>query len=167
MFEPVSEDVIRDSIALAFTGAWYELEDGPRDLLATVLPILAHRPNDQPLMVTISPAAPAPETFASLVEAATDVQRTIVRHEWWRPGLHLANADHYCWVDLNWLAELRVDPIKSRIELVFWEGIRPLLPRILRAAAVTGEVPENANGVHVLADLGSSGTVQYCHHHQG
>ncbi|MDE2774269.1 MAG: hypothetical protein OXI46_11295 [Gemmatimonadota bacterium] len=167
VFEPVSERVIRDSIALAFTGTWHELEDGPRHLLATVFPVLAQRTEDEPLAVSIEPAAPAPDAFAALVEAATDVQRTTVRHHWWRPGTHPANGDHYCWIDLGWLTELRVDPIRCRIELVFWDGIRPLLPRILRAAAVTGAIRGNGDGGGVIAEVSCNCTVQYCHDHQG
>ena len=137
-------------IAFAFFKSWEKLPSRAASLLAHVLPVLINRAPDEHLAVGIGlpnnlPAEPNTDRrkeFKSLVRTARKLNRAKVRCLWWSP-----NEDHRPdqtyrrhTVELTWTTEVRVNPAIDRIDLVFWEGMRPVLPHLARMAGVGNKI---------------------------
>ena len=129
-------------IAFAFFKSWEELHPHAAGMLAHVLPVLINRASEDPLVVGVElpdsqPADPDSDRrkeFKSLARTARKLHRAKVQCLWWWPNVDyrpdLTYRRHT--VELTWTTEVRANPNTNRIELVFWEGMRPVLPHLAR-----------------------------------
>ncbi len=137
---PDRRDLERHALALAFFNSLDAMPTRPRLLILNVLPTLATRGPDERFAVRLVPPEPPGDAkdkpFRRLVRAARAVHRRLVRHPFVprNPGAGDRRVD----ADLAWTTEVRVEPAARRVELVFWDGLRPLMPELIDTATSQG-----------------------------
>ena len=129
-------------IAFAFFRSWEKLPPHAASMLAHVLPVLINRASDEPLTAGVGlpdnqPSEPNTnrrKEFKSLVWTARKLHRAKVQCLWWAPNEDYRPDQTYRrhTVELTWTIEVRANPATGRIELVFWEGVRAVLPHLVR-----------------------------------
>ncbi len=133
----VDREIVQRSIALSYVKAWIDLPRAPADLLGTVLPVLAAQESRETSTILLSAEAFGDNhpdahrmVWKDLKKAAIAVHRSPVRHLWyrWNPK---TGKEHRCIADLIWATEVRADPVRREVELVFWPRLIEYLPAIL------------------------------------
>ena len=148
--DPEKPDYTNRVIAFAFFRSWAKLPSHAASMLAHVLPVLVNRASDEPLVVGIGlpdnqPAEPNTDRrkeFKPLVRTARTLHRARVRCLWWSPNEDYRPDQTYRrhTVELAWTTEVRANLATSRIELVFWEGLRPVLPHLARMGILNNKI---------------------------
>ena len=142
--DPEKHDHTNKVIAVAFFKSWEKLPPRSASMLAHVLPVLINRASEDPLAVGVAlpddqPADPETDQqkeFKSLARTARRLHRARVQCLWWWPNVDYRPGQTYLrhTVELAWTTEVRVNPTTGRIELIFWEGLRQVLPHLARMA---------------------------------
>lgn len=148
--DPGKHDHTNKVIAFAFFKAWEKLPPQTASMLAHVLPVLINRASDEPLAVGVvlpddqsaEPDTDRQKEFKSLVRTVRKLHRVKVRCFWWAPNEDYRPDQTYRrhTVELAWTTEVRVNPATGRIELIFWEGLRQVLPHLARMAGPNNEI---------------------------
>ena len=144
--DPEKRDHTNKVIAFAFFKSWEALHPHAASMLAHVLPVLINRASEDPLAVGVGLPDDQPadtdtdrqKEFKSLARTVRKLHRAKVQCFWWAPNVDYRPGQTYRrhTVELAWTTEVRVNPDTDRIELLFWEGMRPVLPHLARMAGL-------------------------------
>ena len=153
-------DYTNKVLAFAFFKSWEKLPSYTASMLAHVLPVLVNRASDEPLAVGVGlsenqptePDTDQQKEFKSLAQTVQKLHQAKVQCLWWAPNEDYKPDQTYRrhTVELAWTTEVRVNPTTGRIELVFWEGLRQVLPHLARMADLGSKIVSGGFGGTVV-----------------